>query len=196
MTFRSIACLLGIVAITVAMPGCGTSPASHFYSLDSAASPGNVPSTKAAILVGPVTIPDSVDRPEIVIRVAPNRVEVEEFDRWDAPLDDSIARAVAGDLAIQLGKATVTSAPLGNFNPDYRVSINVQNFESTRGRSALIDAVWTISKAGGASSGRTVARETVNGDSFEALAAAHSRALAKLSDDIAKAIRAQEQPNP
>ena len=37
-------------------------------------------------------------------------------------------------------------------------------------------------------SGRRVAREAVQGDGFEALASAHSRALAKLSGDIAGAI--------
>jgi hypothetical protein len=36
----------------------------------------------------------------------------------------------------------------------------------------------------------------VQGDSFEALAAAHSRALAKLSSDIATAIRAESEQKP
>ena len=42
-------------------------------------------------------------------------------------------------------------------------------------------------------SGRTVAREAVQGDGFDALAAAHSRALAKMSGDIATAIRAEAE---
>ncbi len=39
-------------------------------------------------------------------------------------------------------------------------------------------------------SGRTVAREPLEGKGFDAIPAAHSRALAKLSADIAAAIRA------
>jgi hypothetical protein len=52
-----------------------------------------------------------------------------------------------------------------------------------------------VRKAAGAvtRAGRTVAREPVQGDGFDALAAAHSRALAKLSADIAVAIRAEAQ---
>jgi indole-3-acetate monooxygenase len=42
-------------------------------------------------------------------------------------------------------------------------------------------------------SGRTTAPEAVQGDSFDALAAAHSRALARLSGDIAGAIRAEAE---
>jgi hypothetical protein len=53
--------------------------------------------------------------------------------------------------------------------------------------------VWTVhSTAGGETrSGRTVAREAVQGDGFDVLAAAHSRALAKMSGDIAGTIRAE-----
>ena len=45
-------------------------------------------------------------------------------------------------------------------------------------------------------SGRTVAQEAAQGDSYDALAAAHSRALAGMSGDIAAAIRAEAGKNP
>ena len=73
--------------------------------------------------------------PQFVVQVAPNRVEVDEFNRWAAPLNDSIARAVAGDLAALLGTPDVATAPLANFNPAYRVTINVQRFESVSGEA-------------------------------------------------------------
>jgi hypothetical protein len=50
-----------------------------------------------------------VDQPEFVVQVAPNRVDVDEFNRWDAPLNDGIARAVAGDLIY----LTTLAAPWG-----------------------------------------------------------------------------------
>ncbi len=195
---RRIERLIGIVPIVVAVASCSASPPARFYTLDSTATPNGMPAARATVLVGPVAVPASVDRPEFVVRVAQNRVEVEEFNRWDAPLDDAIARAVAGDLSIQLGTANVTAAPLANFTPDYLVTINVQRFESIWHQSALVEAVWSIRKTAGGDvrSGRTVAREAVQGDSFDELAAAHSRALAKLSADIAAAIRMERQSNP
>ncbi len=71
------------------------------------------------------------------------------------------------------------------------MAINVQRFESVPGESVPIDAVWTVHETAGGEprSGRTIARETVQGKDFEALAAAHSRALAAVSADIAAAIR-------
>jgi uncharacterized protein len=192
-------CLVHLVVIAFAaatLPGCGTSAPSRFYRLDSAAISSGAPPVPTAVMVGPVSVPAAVDRPEFVVEVAPNRVEVDEFNRWAAPLDDSIARAVAGDLSVLLATPNVTTAPLADFNPSFSVTINVQRFESLKGDAALIDAVWTVrSAAGKARSGRTVAREAAQGEGFDALAAAHSRAIAKLSSDIAAAIRTEASEN-
>jgi uncharacterized protein len=186
--------LISIAFIVAATTGCSTAP-SRFYSLDSTATADGTPATSATVMVGPVTIPASVDQPEFVIQVAPNRVEVNEFNRWVSPLGDGIARTVAGDLVVLLGTQEVASAQLADFTPDYRVTIDVQRFESVQGQQATLEAVWTVRKTagGGIRSGRTVAREPVQGQGFDALAAAHSQAIAKMSGDIATAIRAEAE---
>jgi len=184
-------------AVLIAALGCGTSAPARFYTLDATAAPAAAPGVRASVLVGPVTIPSAVDRPQFVVQVASNRVEVEDFERWAAPLDEAIARVVAGDLVALLGTPDVAIAPIADFEPTYRVAIDVQRFESNPGASALVDALWTVrATAGGTRSGRTVAREDVQGDGFDALAAAHSRALARLAADIAGAIRAAADAAP
>jgi uncharacterized lipoprotein YmbA len=193
-----IARVISIAVVLAAASGCGTTAPARFYTLDSVATSDGSPASHMAVMVGPVTIPASVDQPQFVVQVASNRVEVDEFNRWVAPLNDSIARAVAGDLTAILGTPDVAVAPLGNFNADYWVTINVQRFESKRAEGTVLEAVWTVHKtAGGATrSGRTVAHETVQGDSFDSLAAAHSVAVAAMSGDIAATIRAQAQARP
>ena len=64
--------------------------------------------------------------------------------------------------------------------------------------TALLEAVWAVRKTAGGEtrSGRTIAREAVEGEGFDALAAAHSRALARMSGDIAAAIRAEAGKQP
>ncbi len=189
-----IAQLILMVLAAAVAAGCSTAPA-RFYSLASTATADGTPSTPAAVMVGPVTIPAAVDQPEFVVQVAPNRVEVDEFNRWVSPLGDGIARAVASDLVVLLGTPEVASAQLANFAPDYRVTIDVQRFESVQGQAATLEAVWTVRKTAGGEtrSGRTVAREPVQGQGFDALAAAHSLALTKMSGDIAAAIRAEAE---
>jgi uncharacterized lipoprotein YmbA len=191
---RRIAQLIAIVLMTAVAVGCSTAP-SRFYSLASTSTADGTPPTSAAVMVGPVTIPAAVDQPEFVVQVAPNRVEVNEFNRWVSPLSDSIARAVAGDLVVLLGTPEVANSQLANFVPDYRVTIDVQRFESIQGQAAVVEAVWTVRKTAGGEtrSGRTVAREAVQGQGFDALAGAHSQAIAKMSSDIAAAIRAEAE---
>ncbi len=192
-----IARLIFIALAAAQTVGCASAPA-RFYSLDSTATATGAPASRATVVVGPVSVPASVDQPQFVVQVAPNRVEVEEFNRWGAPLNDSIARAVAGDLAVQLGTPEVTTTQLVNFNPSYWVTIDVRRFDSIRGEAALVDAVWAVRRTAGGKtrSGRTVAREAVQSDGFDALAAAHSRALASVSGDIAAAIRAEADEKP
>jgi uncharacterized lipoprotein YmbA len=198
MMASSVARILLVAFVTAALAACATTTPSRFYTLDSTASPEGAPAAATTVVVGPVTLPASVDRPQFVIQVAPNRIDIDEYNRWAAPLDDNIARVVAGDLAVLLGSPRVARTPFANFDPAYRVSINVQRFESVPGESALIEALWTVRTSADEQtrSGHTLAREAVQGKGFDTLAAAHSRALAQVSRDIAAAIRAEQDKKP
>jgi uncharacterized protein len=185
--------------VTITLPclflmlgGCGTTPNPRFYALTGAPEPPASSSSTMSVSVGPVTIPAAVDRPQIVLTVGPNRVRLEEFDRWAAPLQNDIARAVAANLVAALGTSRVmlASAPVTAI-VDYRAIIEIQRFESTLGQAALLDAVWAVTrtKDGKSQTGRTTARESASDGSFDALAAAHSRAIGRLSQDLASAVR-------
>jgi uncharacterized lipoprotein YmbA len=187
---------IALAFIATVAAGCASAP-SQFYTLNSTAKNDGTSAANYSIVVGPVSIPAEVDRPQFTVQVAPNRVAVDEFNRWAAPLADNIARAVAGDLAALLGTPRVAEISPANFNPDYRVAIDIQKFESLPGKSVQIEAAWVIRKtAGGVVTGITQTTEPVSGDNFDALAAAHSRALAKVSGDIAAAIRAEADAKP
>ena len=183
----------GLAAITVA--SCSASAPARFYTLDSkATADGQSPATYG-VVIGAVSVPAVVDRPQLVVQVAPNRVEIDEFNRWAAPLAESIAEAVAANLSVLLGTPNVATAQRESFAPAYRVTLDVQRFESAPGEGVTIEAVWAVSRAGGDHSraGRTTAHENVQAKSIDALVAAHSLALTQLSKDIAAAIRAENK---
>ncbi|MDD5140857.1 MAG: PqiC family protein [Verrucomicrobiales bacterium] len=186
--------IIAIAFIAVFAAGCASAP-SRFYALNSTAKGDGTSAANYAVAVGPVTVPAEVDRPQFTVQVAPNRVAVDEFNRWAAPLNENIARVIAGDLSSLLGTPRVAAVSLANFDPAYRVTIDIQQFASVPGKFAQIKAVWVVRKsAGGITlSGRTVASEPVLGENFDALVAAHSRALAKVSSDIAAAIRSEAE---
>jgi len=197
-SYPRIAHLLCAMAL-VGSVGCGPSATARFYTLNSTATAQGAPATSYAVAVGPVSIPGAVDRPQFVVQVAENRVALEEFNRWAAPLGEGIARVVAGDLTALLGTTQVATVPLPpGFIPAYQVTIDVQRFESVPGKGVLVDAGWVVRRSAGGNPrmGRTVASDTAEGEGFDALAAAHSRALAKVSGDIAAAIRAAAAEKP
>jgi uncharacterized protein len=181
-----------LLAVAILAWGCGSTPASRFYTLSAApsASPAAVASD-LSVVVGPVSVPLAVDRPQMVVTLNSNQVRLDEFNRWASPLANDIARVVAENLVSMLGTPLVTLSPQ-NPNVDYRAAIEVQRFESAPGEAATLDVVWTVSHDadGRSRMGRTTAREVASDKSYDALTAAHSRAVARLSRDIADAVRA------
>jgi uncharacterized lipoprotein YmbA len=187
-----IAILCAFACLTA---GCGSTPASRFYTLSAVPTPATT-SSNLSVAVGPVSVPAIVDRPEIVVGVGANEVRLEEFNRWAAPLQEDLSRVIAENLAAMLGTPGVTlSHQTSSADADYHVAIEVQRFESAPGKSATLHAVWIVRRAKDdkAQTGRTSVRETVQDNSYDALAAAHSRAAARLSEDIADAVRALAQ---
>ena len=170
--------------------GCST-PSSRFYTLSGARGDGSMTS-EISVAVGPVSIPTHVDRPQIVVSMGPNQVRLDEFNRWALPLQSNIARVIAENLTAQLGTPRVTIFPeLTSTDAEYRAIVDVQRFDSIPGETATLEAAWVVRrmKDGKAERGRTAIRETIQGTDYEALAAGHSRAVARLSSDIASAVR-------
>ncbi len=169
----------------VFLAACASPGRERFYTLD-APEPAAVAEGAPSVAVVSVTVPDLVDRPQIVVRAGPNQVGISEQARWAEPLRGAIARVVAANLASGLGARV---APQRGADADYRVTLDVQRFESTLGDGVLIDAVWSVApKSGERRVGRTVAREKARGPDYDGLAAAHSAALGVISRQIAAAI--------
>jgi uncharacterized lipoprotein YmbA len=122
-------------------------------------------------------------------------VQLDEFNRWAAPLQDNITRVVAENLVAMLGTPHVMlSSQTLSADTGYRVAFEVQRFESVPGESASLDAVWTVRRMqdGKIETGRSTFREPAKDKGYDALAAAHSQAIARMSQDIADALRKLE----
>jgi uncharacterized lipoprotein YmbA len=188
---RRIAAIAAALALAGLTAGCASSPA-NFFTLSpdaTATSRADAASSKLVIVVGPVSIPAIVDMPQIVVRKGANQVAPDQFNLWASPLRSNIAQVVGANLVVLLGTPTVSSVLTSE--ADFRVAIDVQVFESSPGDAATLSAMWNVRrvKDGKTTIGRTSVREASVDKGYQALAAAHSRALSRLSADIADAIR-------
>ena len=192
---RRLALLVTPWALVILAAGCGSTPPARFYTLGAVPGPAAPPS-ELSVAVGPVTVPAAVDRPQIVVSTGQNQVRLDEFNQWASPLANNIARVVAENLVGMLGTPRVAISPLTlSAGADYRAVIEVQRFDSALGEAATLDIVWTVTRArdGASQTGRTSVREPVTAQGYEALAAAHSRALARLSREMADAVQALDR---
>ena len=75
------------------------------------------------------------------------------------------------------------------------VVIEMQRFDSTLGEAAQLDTSSTATgtKDGKMQMGRTTMREPVAAPDFEGLDGVHSRALARLSQDVADGVRSLDR---
>lgn len=186
--------------------GCGTPPKEYFYTLsdytrgdlatgDAAASGSNY----YTVAIAPVSVPEGVDRPQMVVRAGINRVELSELHRWAEPLKSEIPRVLAVHLRRALGTPRIaTSDQSASLGADYRIAVDVQRFESILGERVTIEALWSVRAAQGgrARTGRSFVSEPARGADHEALAAAHRRALARVAGELAGAIRSLRSTGP
>jgi uncharacterized lipoprotein YmbA len=181
-----------VPVVLFALAGC-KSPNSSFYTLspDATLKTAGAP-MQTTVVVGPVTVPELIDRPQIVTRVSDNEVALDEFARWGEPLKSGIARTIAADLEQLLGTGQVSVAAQASFVREAsRVRVDIVRFDSVPGEAVTVDAQWVVRVPGKPLpiTGRTVAREPVPTASNDAAVAAYSRALGAVSRDIAAAIR-------
>jgi uncharacterized lipoprotein YmbA len=199
---RRTAPLAALCAAAAFAAGCSSTPPSSFYTLSHTAAPAATPGAPAsplAVVVGPVSIPAIVDQPQMVVSTGPNQISIDEFHRWASPLASDISRVVSENLVVMLGTPRVSQFQQAlNAPADYRVAIEVQSFVSEPGEAATLDAVWIVrrTKDGKTDTGRTALREPASDKGYDALVAAHSRALARMSQDIADAVRALDRSAP
>ncbi len=182
------------VAVTVlvaALAGCGTTPATRFYTLlrpaDAApATEADTASPAFAIDVLPVAVPEQVDVPQLVLRRGSGELSLVETRQWAAPLGRELRAALSDRLRRTLAVADVHRITAVAGMPVWRVKVDIARFDSALGRYALLDAAWSIGDDRGPVriACATRAIEPAAGD-YEALVAAHQRAVLRLADQIA-----------
>ncbi|QOX80222.1 membrane integrity-associated transporter subunit PqiC [Trichlorobacter lovleyi] len=174
------------------LAGCGRSPQTSFYALTPLVTEVTAPKLEGpSIAIASVTLPELVDRPQLVVPDAGTRVAILESHRWAEPLKSAIPRLLAENISRLMNSARISAYPQHAANStDYRLFVDFQRFELL-GSRVVVDALWEIRSAKGAKSltGRAKLLEPIGSTDHEAVVAGYSRALATLSKEIAQSLR-------
>ena len=201
MPLRSLALALLLGALAT---GCaGQSQPSTFYVL-SYESPSAGESTMREGLgvgVGPVELPQYLDRSQIVTRSSENQLNIEEFDRWGGRLRENFTTVLSEVLSAELGTDRVSIHPWNMPSQvEIQVIVNVTAFESDASGQSALDARWMIvdsRRQEVLAVARSSLREAIASDAeaaegaadYDAVAAAMSRNVAALGSEIAAQIK-------
>jgi uncharacterized lipoprotein YmbA len=195
--FRKLSAM--VLFMTVVLVGCrSAAPPVEFYTL-SALNPAttkanpSVAASNIAVGVGPVQIPQVLDRPQIVTRTGPNKLTLDEFHRWAGSLQADFAQVLAENISLLLGIDHVAVYPWEvGFTPDYRIAVDIRSFEGQWGENVLLDVIWQITDRSGTKTlavNKSLITEPLPTASYDALVAAQSQAVAQLSREIVQEIR-------
>ena len=139
--------------------------------------------------LGPVTLPDYLDRPQIVFRVSENRLVAADFHRWAEPLTGNVMRVLAENLAAQLPPARILAYPWQKSEaPSYQVRVEVVRFDAGPDDAVQLVGNGYVNGGQGAPRRADITVPTVIHD-FEAMVRSESEALFRLSQEIADKLR-------
>lgn len=197
----------GLAFVGAALVGaCATSPPMRFYTLTSIApetrpevSPGATP-----LRLARVTVPGELDRAQLVRRIDSTRLQIDDQDRWAAPLDEMVRRVLSADLAARLPANSVLDANESAAGERMRsLAVDIHEFYADQSCAVTLQATWVLTPAQARPAGepaqveqprqateQTQVPSTGACSGADTVPEAMSRALALLSDRIVAALGA------
>lgn len=186
--------LLITLCATLWLAGCGSSPPVRYFALQSTSDRYQQESGEAAVLsLGPLRLPDYLDRSQLVTRGAGAEILVDGQSRWAEPLDQAIHRVVARTVDALVADLAVVAYPTTSMvHEDYRLVGKIDRFEADAGGLAVLEIQWGIGDRDAnplVSTRRSrYSKQAMRSGDPGAIVEALSDTLAQYSRDIAKEI--------
>ncbi|SCX76410.1 hypothetical protein SAMN05216233_101117 [Desulfoluna spongiiphila] len=194
-TYRKTPCF-SVVCFMLLLAGCATPPTEVTYHL---LHTREAFSEKAVswppslyVVVGPVSVPDYLKRPQMVVRNTDHTLSFLENVRWAEPVDRGIARAVSENVSHLSGNQQVALFPFDvpKGATPIQVSLDIVRFDAGNTTGAVLDARWVVTNrvTQAVAIGHTKLRGVAEDKGALHRVAALDVLVASLSGEVARAI--------
>ena len=141
---------------------------------------------QAVIGLGPIRIPDYLNRPQMVMAISENQYQLSEEHRWAERLDQNISLALTKFLPSQLGANRIVRYPWAQRQVvDYQVSIDIIEFHIDALGQSRLTALWLIKRKDQPDLSRRFDYKVfASTTDYELMVNAQSVCLTKLGQDI------------
>lgn len=187
---RSLIMQAGWPGLVLLLNSCA-SPREHYYLLEqSIAADISVSANSSTVLIGPVVLPEEIDRPQIVVLSGPHEVLFNEQERWAVPLKEALPRMFASELTRD-ARNTRFVPSLSGVASDVKahLAIDVLRLEVSRETGSSVKIHWVYRSSDGsraALEGEAFAHASVETLGVEGLVDSLRRALTEVADSISK----------
>jgi len=183
--------------VSLLVGACGSSPPVRYFALSPMDSVQRQDPDDAVTLgVGPIRLPEYLNRSQIVTRGGGSELEVDDFSRWAEPLTLAFHRVVSTDVDNMMDGVIVITFPweaVVQNEVDYRLVGEVTRFDANLSGRVVLDIQWAISATTeqGAELIRRTKYETqaARSDDPAIVASAMNDALAMFSRDVVSELK-------
>jgi len=146
---------------------------------------------QAVIGLGPIRIPDYLNRPQMVMAISESQYQLSEEHRWAERLDQNISLVLTKFLPSQLGSNRIVRYPWAQRQTiDYQVSIDIIEFHIDALGQSRLTALWLIKRKDQPDlSRRFTYQVSASTTDYEVMVSAQSACLTKLGQDIAVTLK-------
>jgi uncharacterized lipoprotein YmbA len=188
---------IAIILLSLALAGClgGQSPPTSFYMLSplNPSQTGTLAATadgRIRIGLSTVTVPEYLNRSEIVINLDNTVYQLADFSKWAEPLSDNLTRVLEENLTNLLHDDSIDIflASDSSILPDYRLEVDVLRLDGNLGDQVTLVAQWALLAAEEDDlivMRRSEYQASAADNTYKELVLAKSRTIEKLSQDIA-----------
>ncbi|WNW13104.1 ABC-type transport auxiliary lipoprotein family protein [Pseudomonas sp. DTU_2021_1001937_2_SI_NGA_ILE_001] len=173
------------------MAGCSVHQPAALYQLDSGEPGQPKQSSGLAVLLGPVSIADYLQRETLLQRQPDGTLTASADGRWAGNLASDIDQLLLRQVSWKLDSQRVVLAPaVANFSPDVQVLLSITRLDSGARQPAILDAQWRLlDRKGNVRDSRLVHLEEVHNGSTASQVKAQGILLQRLAEQVSTAIK-------
>ncbi|SNS32608.1 PqiC family protein [Pseudomonas segetis] len=183
-----------LLVALLGLAGCARYQPVPLYQLDSG--DAEVPSAKEglAVLLGPVSIADYLQREALLQRQEDGSLIASRDARWAGSLAADIDQQLLLQLSSQLNSQRLALAPAApGFTPQVQILMSIARLDSGPHRPAVLEAQWRLmGKNGELLDGRLVRLEQAHSGTIADQVHAQSTLMRQLVEQVASAVKAHD----
>ena len=183
--------LIALLTGVLGLAGCSTHQPAALYQLDSGAPGQPAQSAGMAVVLGPVTVADYLQRETLLQRQTDGSLSAATDGRWAGSLSADIDQLLLRQLAWRLDSQRVVLAPApAGFAPDVQVLLSITRLDSGKNQPAILDAQWRlIDRRGQVRDNRMVHLEKQHDGTTASQVKAQGELLQQMSQQLAVALK-------